>query len=431
MTSISPDRNTVYDYDLSTLSNIRLDNRRAKQKLSNNVLHQANPSATNRYNYNPTRSRKSKHDYQLDETADPIRLFKDSPSPNKYDHKYNNISPFKYNSSISRKYDIDSSLLEKDNLKYLDRDYYSNGSKLNEQKRERFLDSINSANNTKFSNRQSSHYDVSPVRDTITKKPYEDLGFRPRNKDIGIPNLKPDNYYSNPFSKSPIKAGTSGFSKSDIYNDNIDPDRLDRESEEQLRNYDKRFQHLVDKYQLDELSTHEDKIASSEPESKLDRYRSMIRKLQAQNQQEANNNQQLKEKITELEKFIEFLESNFDQLYKRSGILKLEKHDIHRKNQELIFINNYYKSLLRKQKIYKQSEDTTISLLDHKFEDDDSTTQLLINFNTTKPSATFNKLSSIKKFRALGFAVLASVKLQHRLQHRQAYIKKVHDLMGF
>lgn len=187
----------------------------------------------------------------------------------------------------------------------------------------------------------------------------------------------------------------------------------------------------MDKYQLDELSTHEDKIASSEPESKLDRYRSMIRKLQAQNQQEANNNQQLKEKITELEKFIEFLESNFDQLYKRSGILKLEKHDIHRKNQELIFINNYYKSLLRKQKIYKQREDTTISLLDHKFEDDDSTTQLLINFNTTKPSATFNKLSSIKKFRALGFAVLASVKLQHGLQHRQAYIKKVHDLMGF
>lgn len=446
MTSISPDRNTVYDYDLSTLSNIRLNNRRAKQKLSYNVLHEPKLSELNHSNHV---SHKDRLGFNNDhDTTDSIKIFKDAPSITSASLKnYTSHDNYKRYSPLKPKlnnFDIDSSLLERDNLRYLDKDLYSKGSRLNELKRERFLDTIISANNTKPTQYQKIYedYDDKPLKESPM---YEDLGFRPRNKDIRIPSLKPGNYFQKDSQprKSPIKPVKAYAQQPNYYNriqnKNKSLDLLEHQSEEQLKNYDQRFQHLVEKYQLDELSKSHSSVKDGDKnengfvvdiEDKLESYKLMVEKLQAQARYEHSKNQELHDKIADCNRFIEFLEANFDNLYKKFSVVKLEKHDLHKKNQELIFINNYHESLSKKKDHGTKNRSITDTLCDAEISDDNSTTQLLINFNSIRINEDFKKLHSLKKFRVLAFAILALIRLQHRAQHRQAYVKKIHTLMG-
>lgn len=305
MTSISPDRSTIYDYDLSTLTNIRLNNRRAKQKLSNNVLSERSNNSQNIGDRVYGSARKSD---KLDDSTH-IRLFKDafSPSPSK---SFKTDKSFKTNDTHN--YDIDSSYLENENLRYLDKDFYSRGSKLNELKREKFLDNINSATNyTKFPNRENLLYedlnDVKPLKDTTNNFNNNNVRFRPRKKTFESPYLK---------------RVTSNKNSPGRYNNDPKFSDLDYEKE-QLENYDKRFDYLVDKYNLDDIEddfkerTKSNQLRNTidELEEKLMHYRSTLEELRDKNIEKSNENQSLNGKINDLEKYIDFLEDNFDQLY--------------------------------------------------------------------------------------------------------------------
>lgn len=498
MTSISPDRNTVYDYDLSTLSNIRLNNRKSKQKLSNNVLNESNrPSLYNKnrlskYNDDSTDLKFLNNDF----SPSPVKKHSYFPSATASKRSYQ-FTPLKSKPTSTKKdvdYDIDESLLEKENLRYLDKDFYSQGSKLNQLKRDRFLNQIASPPpKEQFNNDFEDIYNIKPYnlspQDNLKRKPYKDLGFRPRNKDIQIPNLRYDDDIYQSRWKSPIKSKTSKNNEFNI-DDDILGNQLDHDKEE-LRKYDQHFERLVDKYGLSEQlskpspisrpSSRENLLSSRTParyeddnfnqkivamdyslQEKLEHYKNMIKKFQHVKQLQSKENQELNSKLIEVEKFVEFLESNFDQLYKKLNILRLEKHNIHKTNQELVFINNFYKNQLKKQerktpslsssktrlttKTYNSpSKDDTISLIegDHAYREmdkgktinhtdefnDDSTTYNLLNFNPIQRSKTFHKLSSEKKFKALAFTVIATVRLQTRVKQHEAYIKKIKDLM--
>lgn len=365
MTSISPDRNTLYDYDLSTLTNIRLNNRRAKQKLSNNILSERSNNTQNIRDTVYGSTRKLNQDDSID-----IRLFRDSlsPSPYKQHAKYN--QKFKPADDLHN-YDIDSSYLEKENLRYLDKDFYSRGSKLNELKREKFLDNINSATKyTKSPNRQNlideDLNDVKPLRETIRTN---NIGFRPRDKKFESYNLK--RVASNNNNNSSEK-----FKSHPKLND-LDYDK------EQLDNYDKRFEYLINKYDLDDDLNGKLKHKESdqfrntidELEDKLVHYKSIIKEIRDKSQITSSQNKLLEQKIEDLDKYIEFLETNFDQLYHKSNILKSEKEELQKFNEELISNNENYKRLLKRQVQIKGDD----SIVTHN-QDPDSTTYEFINF---------------------------------------------------
>ncbi|CCH43844.1 Laminin subunit beta-1 [Wickerhamomyces ciferrii] len=383
---------STQDYDLSTLTNLRLNNKKAHQNLFNDENDDSFDLNTGNFN---TRSHKS---YS---SRSPI---KQNLSSSRF-----NESPYKkpmrsYNKpSSSSSYD--------DNQRYLDKNYYQNDSKQNDLKRERFLENLysnrkpTSSSNFKFQSQSPSPSPLKPlnINQNSDTELYQNLGFRPRNKDIKLSqDFKLQNqlkYNKENFSpiNSPIK--TRSRSKYDYLDNRIDD--YDHEKDTQrLKHYDDRYHDLIDRYRLNELTENNNNNNNNKSsnnnqtqhlnqhiiqlEDKLNKYKSTIKDLNVQLKQESYSKRELSNKLNDVEKYNEFLEKNFEMLYEKFHKLRLEKQSMS---------NPIKKPTSLKQDLKFDLIDSDVDSLDltplklekddHN-QDNDSTTLNLMNFKASR-----------------------------------------------
>jgi hypothetical protein len=376
-----------FDPDLSTLTNIRLQNRRAKQRLADALAEERTASF-----------KSADLSGFLDEsTQSPVKR----PSPLRHTYTYRDFS----SGPRFRAVDIDSSILEKENLRFLDKTQYDRDIKLNDLKRERLLNGLYSS--PELTRSRSKSRQASPMRPSSlgytqketkfkddTKTRFDEIferskkkGFRPRS----IPDLKPKASYELSPMLSFKPTQTSQESSTSHYIEGLDSRLKDI--------YEDDFDELVKKYDLKSASDEKHSSKPDQPTERLDtsqvqRLQSKVKQMEAilddyREQQRLSSshdedllkrNIQLSKEIANLNQFIKFMDSNFQEIYNMWKTDKEEKERLIKRFQEM------------KLQEVKQTQPTPRRLsplkfsplktrLEPKMEPDDESTEQLLNFN--------------------------------------------------
>jgi hypothetical protein len=307
----SPD--SYYDEDLSTLSNIRVNNRRSKQKLKTRIS---------------------------DDTNTLDILLRDSPTKTKHPSplRKSYVPGSSRTPSSEEHYDIDSRILDKENSVYSDKKSFQKNLEANELKREKILKSLESPI---YRSRSTNRHTDIP----------EDTFHRSSLKS-NIPDLKPTRHR---FSTQ------RPFISADATTTTTTTTRGRREMDTVLKevNQDQNFQKLLSKYNLkNDEDAHSEQSRVRDLQRKISLLELNLDELKLKSGSQSKVNHELLKKknelikqVDELTQYVDFLELNFDKVYKKMGRYKSDNYQLNRVNNELSKLNDKYRDLLKNKTI--------------------------------------------------------------------------------
>ncbi|CEP23879.1 hypothetical protein BN1211_4561 [Cyberlindnera jadinii] len=265
-----------FDPDLSTLTNIRLQNRKSRQRLASALAEDDTTSPMK-----PNDNKVNRFTFLDQSTHSPLK----NPSPLRYGYSRRDVSAA--GEPKDREFDIDTGILNRANLSYLDRSKYDRDLEANALKRERILNLLSP--------------DISTSRG-VSSSPDR---LRPHS----IPGLEPES--------SPL---LSSRKRSNFHRNNTVDGHLEMKDA-----FNDQFAKLVDKYNLS--SSNDDKFEeySSQVKSLKDKikqlelensdYKAQIAKVSNQDENLLKRNMELTKEINKLNEYIKFLDSNFQEMY--------------------------------------------------------------------------------------------------------------------
>lgn len=329
--------------DLSTLTNIRIQNRRSKQRLAQALAETTSPVKGGLFDF-------------LDEsTQSPIKR----PSPLRQSYTHRDFSRERLTGALEN-LEIDSSLLEKENLRYLDKDLYDRDIKLNDVKRERLMNGMYTSpeltrtrtrmrSPLRSMSQSDSSKDARLRADTgLTDSRFDDVfskakskGFRPRD----VPDLKTASAPSqkiNPVRLAPkeIPSPKSSYLADldtrlkDVMNDDFDKlvqkyDLKSSSGEDKL-NIPKDSTERLETFQVQRLQQKIQQMGTM-----LEDYRDQMRSTSGYDEDLIKRNMKLSKEITKLNDFIKFMDANFQEIYNVWKQDKDEKERLIAKMQEM------------------------------------------------------------------------------------------------
>lgn len=280
-----------FDPDLSTLTNIRLQNRKSRQRLASALAEDDTTSPMK-----PNDNKVNRFTFLDQSTHSPLK----NPSPLRYGYSRRDVSAA--GEPKDREFDIDTGILNRANLSYLDRSKYDRDLEANALKRERILNLLSPDIST------SRGVSSSPVN-LGTGRSSRRESARDRLRPHSIPGLKSES--------SPL---LSSRKRSNFHRNNtVDGDLEMKDA------FNDQFAKLVDKYNLN--SSNDDKFQeySSQVKSLKDKikqlelensdYKAQIAKVSNQDENLLKRNMELTKEINKLNEYIKFLDSNFQEMY--------------------------------------------------------------------------------------------------------------------
>lgn len=340
------------DSDLSTLTNIRLNTRRAKSRLYREALNDSSHQGNIHMDFND------------ESTMSPIKPWISTKMSSSLENDKNGSLPRSRGDLIGAQNsrDVDTSLLDVENLRYLDDSSYDKDIKINNEKRHRFLRDIVTSpspnNSSKYKLGREGH-----SRNSRVMSPMKSLGFRSRD----IPDLRPPNSGMSPLIRS-RRSPTSPLKKRSPKKDEFDD-----------------FEQLINKYNLkNETEYTLDKKKSGTMDLELSSLRSKVKKMESQlehyhelidsksssykGEDLYKENALLVSETRKLKQFIEFMDTSFSDMYQKWRADKEEKEKL----QKMV-------DKMNKVKLDDTPRPKTWKTNTIKTNDDDST-ETLLNF---------------------------------------------------